>query len=107
MNEVMSETDTPRLRAIFADTWQYTAPLPSRIIRLTQEEVDAVALISGELQAYVEQMEVKCIIGELDIDTGWEDFQEHLRSIGVEEYVEVHRGASARYLEIAENLQLE
>ena len=52
-------------------------------------------------------MEVKFIIGELDIDTGWEDFQEHLRSIGVEEYVEVHRGAYARYLEIAESLRLE
>ena len=106
MNEVMSETDT-HLRAIFADTWQYTTPCFPQDYSLTQEEADAVALISGELQAYVEQMEVKFIIGELDIDTGWEDFQEHLRSIGVEEYVEVHRGAYARYLEIAESLQLE
>ena len=50
MNEVMSETDT-HLRAIFADTWQYTTPCFPQDYSLTQEEADAVALISGELQA--------------------------------------------------------
>lgn len=58
MNEVMSDTDT-HLRAIYADTWQYTVPCFPQEYSLTQEEADELALISTELKTYVDQMEVK------------------------------------------------
>ena len=49
-------------------------------------------------------MEVKFVIGEMDIEADWDAFQEHLKTIGVEEYVRIHQGAYARYLEIASKI---
>lgn len=104
MNEVMSDTDT-HLRAIYADTWQYTVPCFPQEYSLTQEEADELALISTELKTYVDQMEVKFVVGEVDIDEGWDEFQAHLKSIGVEDYIRINQGAYERYLEIANNLE--
>ena len=103
MDEVMSDTDT-HLRAIFADTWQYTTPCFPQAYSLSQDESDELALITGELETYVDQMEVKFVIGEMDIEADWDAFQEHLKTIGVEEYVRIHQGAYARYLEIASKI---
>ena len=72
---------------------------------LTQEEADELALISTELKTYVDQMEVKFVVGEVDIDEGWDEFQAHLKSIGVEDYIRINQGAYERYLEIANNLE--
>lgn len=103
MNEVMSATDT-HLRAIYTDTWQYTVPCFPQVYSLSGEEMDEISLISSELSTYVDQMETKFIIGEVSIEDGWDDFQAHLESIGVETYVSVHQAAYERYLEIARKI---
>lgn len=101
--EQMADTDK-HLRAIFADVWPYTACCFPQMYSLTAEETDDLSLITADLVTYVKQMEVKFITGEEDIDTKWDAYQEHLKSIGVDEYIAIHQGAYARYLDIAKQL---
>lgn len=83
---------------IFDDIWDYVVPCFPQSYSLTADESDQIALISTELDAYVDQMETKFVIGEISLEEGWEEFQSHLKDvIGVDEYIEVHRQAYARF----------
>ena len=103
--EQMAPTDV-HLRAIYKDFWDLTTPCFPQAYSLTAEESDELSLITPELETYVSQMEVKFVIGELDIDENWDAYQKHLKDIGVDEYIAIHQGAYARYLNIARNLDI-
>lgn len=95
--QLRSEGDT-HLIEIFDDVWQYVVPCFPQSYSLTADESDQIALIQAELDAYIDQMETKFVIGELSIEEDWDEFQDHLiNSIGVEEYIEVNQTAYARF----------
>lgn len=104
--EQMADTDV-HLRAIYKDFWDITTPCFPQSYSLLSEEIDELSLIATELETYVAQMEVKFVTGELDIEENWDSYQEHLKDIDVDEYVEIHQGAYARYLNIAQSIDLE
>ena len=42
-------------------------------------------------------MKAKWIVGEIDVDASWNDFQKQLETIGVKKAVEIYQAALDRY----------
>jgi len=66
-------------------------------IRFTPEESEQLSLIKTDLEAYVEQMEAQMIIGELDIDTGFENMVKGCEARNLSKYLEILQKAYDRY----------
>lgn len=64
----------------------------------TLEESERLATLTADIQNYVQQMKARWIIGELDIDATWAEFEQTLRRMGVEEYVQIQQTALDRHM---------
>jgi len=91
---------------IFNDVWATLKPGFPQTYSLTAEETDEIVLIEAELEAYIDQMEAKFVIGELSLEKDWDAFQKHLKDeLDVETYVKVHQQAYARFLEVVDSIR--
>jgi putative aldouronate transport system substrate-binding protein len=64
----------------------------------SQEESDKLAQLSTNINDYVVQATVRFITGDLDIETGWEEFQTNLTNLGIDEYLAMYQAAYDNYL---------
>lgn len=67
-------------------------------IKYTPEEADELSLLVTDLDAYVDMMESKMIIGDLDIDATFDEFVAGCKARGVERYIEIQQAAYDRYM---------
>lgn len=68
-------------------------------IRLTPEESEELSLISTDLEAYVEQMEAQMIIGEIDIETGFDTMVKGCQDRNLSRYLQILQTAYDRYVD--------
>jgi len=57
----------------------------------TSEESDLISEIQSNLRSYVKEMTAAFLIGNEDIDAGWDDFQAELENIGASTYLEIQQ----------------
>ena len=62
----------------------------------TGEELEEKAIIKNVVDSYVKQMKYKFIVGEVDIDKGWEAYIKELNAINVERLLEISQIAYDR-----------
>ena len=66
-------------------------------LKYTSEENDEMGLISTDLENCIATYESKMIIGDLDIDTGFEEMVKTMEGYGLARYVELAQQAYDRY----------
>ena len=74
----------------------YKVGYPSTL-KYTSEENDEMGLISTDLENCIATYESKMIIGDLDIDTGFEEMVKTMEGYGLARYVELAQQAYDRY----------
>ncbi|MGN0178325.1 MAG: extracellular solute-binding protein [Monoglobaceae bacterium] len=62
----------------------------------TEEEMDTVNEIQQNIDAYKTDNVTRFIIGDLDIESGWDSYVEELKKIGVDELVQISQDAYDR-----------
>ena len=67
--------------------------------RFTAEESERGNAIENDLYTQVALMTTKFIVGEVDIEAGWEDYLASLEQIGLSELIEIKEAALARWNE--------
>lgn len=67
-----------------------------RVGGMTDEESDAIAENSTELNTYVDEMKIKFVIGTEDIETGWEAYVENCKKLGADENAAIYQAVSDR-----------
>ncbi len=65
---------------------------------LTEEELDTVVGIETDLDSYIKDAVVRFVIGEEDIDAGWDNFQNTMKNMQAEKYTQVYTNAYNRYM---------
>ena len=68
------------------------------LVYLTDEEIEEIQGVSGDLATYIEEEEAKFITGQLDVndDEVWNNYVSTLENMGVERYVEIYQAALDR-----------
>ena len=66
-------------------------------LKLTEDEYDIYVDAWADIDAYVTQMHASFITGEIDIETGWEDFLNTLDEMGLQDILDVYQAALDRY----------
>lgn len=67
-------------------------------VTLTTEESEAYYGVESDIQTYVEECTVKFIIGDMDINTQWEEYTAQLDTMGIEDGIEIYQAALDRYM---------
>ena len=68
------------------------------LIVMTLEETEEIAPIQEQLVRYVNEMVASFVSGQTDIETGWDSFQNELKNMGVERFLEIRQAAYDRYI---------
>ena len=99
MGVAASNDDSQRSKAdaikLMYDQYPKTGTIVEKII-YTTDELDERAIIKNTLDSYVEQMRYKFIVGEVDIDKGWDAYIKELNSMNVERLLEISQTAYDR-----------
>lgn len=68
------------------------------LVYLTQEEIDELQGITGDLATYIEEEEAKFITGQIDPndDADWDNYVSTLENMGVDRYLEIYQAAYDR-----------
>ena len=66
-------------------------------VSLTVEESAEYASLSTQVNTLVDEMTIKFLTGEADLDQDWATFQSQLEQTGVNRMVEIYQAALARY----------
>lgn len=99
-SQTFSETSTGyhlQLATTVAHSEYYTVGYPVGAT-LTEEENDELSLLLTDIDSYIEEMESKMIMGELDIDATWESYLDGLNLRGIEDALKIKQVAYDRYL---------
>ena len=65
-------------------------------LKYTEEETKTLTVVSADIDDYISSWEAQVITGEIDLETGWDEFQQKLRDMGVDRLVDVYSAAYAR-----------
>lgn len=71
----------------------YTMPPVS----LTTDETEEISGIEIDIETYVEECTVKFIIGDMDIETQWDEYTQKLSDMGLDTCVAVYQDALTRF----------
>lgn len=66
-------------------------------IALTAEETSEVAALQSDIYTYVSETLPRFVMGTLDIDSDWDDFTSTVKSMGIEDIIDIYQGALDRY----------
>lgn len=68
------------------------------LVYLTQEEVDEIQSISGDVATFIEEQEAQFITGQLDVsdDAVWDNYVSTLENMGINRMVEIYQDAFDR-----------
>ncbi|MGL4308066.1 MAG: extracellular solute-binding protein [Cetobacterium sp.] len=72
-------------------------PMPN--LKYTAEESKKLQKISFQLKMLLEEMSQKWILGAADFDKTYEDYLKRLKSVGIDEAIEINQKAYNRFLE--------
>ena len=78
---------------ITEESKKYALPM----LTYTTEEADEIAVLATDIGTTVEENIVKFVIGQYDMSQ-WDTFQQQLKDIGVDRYIEIQQAALERYL---------
>jgi putative aldouronate transport system substrate-binding protein len=76
----------------------YDADYVLPTISLTADESYEASSSKADIETYVSEYTLKCIIGEYDVDATWEEYLSKLDAMGVQEVVSVYQAALDRYM---------
>ncbi|MBE6991110.1 MAG: extracellular solute-binding protein [Ruminococcaceae bacterium] len=65
---------------------------------LSPEESTEVATLQTDIETYQEEMALKFIMGEVDIEATWDEYVNTIMELGYEEIMTIRQGALDRYL---------
>jgi len=68
-------------------------------LMFTLDETEKLAVLQTDIHSYVDQMTAKFIVGDESIETSWDTYINQLKRMGLDEMMDVYKGAYARYLE--------
>lgn len=82
----------------FADVWasadnEYKAPT----LNLTADEEARYSAASSDVETYMDEVIIKFMIGDMDIDAEWDSYLETMESLGVNEMIDIYEAAYERY----------
>lgn len=63
----------------------------------TPEESEEISALLTDINAYIEEMRVKFITGEMSLDSDWDTYVETLNKMGLERYIEIKQQQYERY----------
>lgn len=66
-------------------------------LKLTEDEYDLYVDAWSDITTYVAQMHASFITGEIDIETGWEEFLSTLDTMGLQDVLDVYQAALDRH----------
>jgi len=64
----------------------------------TEEEQKKLSTLTTDINSYINESVVRFIIGENDIESGWNTFQETLKRMGIDDVVKIYTDAYNRYI---------
>ncbi|GIN69691.1 ABC transporter substrate-binding protein [Bacillus sp. J14TS2] len=82
-----------------ANTEEIEALEPETILpqfQSTAEESAEISAIMTDIDTYVEEMRAKFVTGKADIETGWEEYVNSLKKMGIDRYLEIRRSQYER-----------
>jgi putative aldouronate transport system substrate-binding protein len=71
----------------------YTMPPVS----LTTEESEDYTSMEQDIETYVEECTVKFIIGDMDIETQWDEYTSKLDAMGIDDCIAIYQAALERF----------
>jgi len=77
------------------DQYPKTGTIVDKIIYST-EELDERAALKMPIDTYVNEMKYEFIIGNIDIDAGWDDYIKELNALSINRYLEISQTAYDR-----------
>jgi len=63
----------------------------------TAEESEEISALLTDINAYINEMRVKFITGEADLDTEWDNYVQTLKRMGADRYLEIKQQQYERY----------
>ena len=94
-----SNDDSQRSKAdaieLMYDQYPKTGTIVDKIIYST-EELDERAALKMPIDTYVNEMRYEFIIGNIDIDAGWDDYIKELNALSINRYLEISQTAYDR-----------
>lgn len=100
-NQRLERQTTVKEDTLTSQVAEYNTPYAyvgwSDNIKLTAEEADEVAMLQVDIEAYVDQMYGKFIVGEADLEAEYDAYVEGLKARGLDRYVEIYQTAYDRW----------
>lgn len=97
--QAAGEDDSAKAKAkaieLLHDQYPEEGTLVHKII-YSVDELDERAIILPQITKYVEQMRYKFVVGNVDIDKGWDDYIKELKSMNVDRLLEISQIAYDR-----------
>lgn len=90
-----TEEQTQAMTDIWFNSQDGTYTMPP--VSLTTDETEEISGIEIDIETYVEECTVKFIIGDMDIETQWEEYTSKLAEMGIDTCVEVYQAALERF----------
>ena len=77
---------------------QYNVPIEEVYpnVIFTEEEIDEISVLQTDIDSYVLQKYAQWIV-DGGVDAEWDSFQQQLKNMGVERYIEIYQQACDRY----------
>ena len=75
------------------------ATFPQDYVTYTTEESETISALESDISTYCEECRLKFIIGDMDLDTEWDDYVANVEAMGVAELETVYQAAYTRFLE--------
>lgn len=100
--EIFGKEDNPTIHEIndnLAEELLPYARTPYPLVYFTDEEQDTINTIKLDIDTYFEQMEAKFITGAESIEDGWDQYENTLKDLGIDDYIKIHQNAYDRWLE--------
>lgn len=82
-----------------ADIWaKYDADYVLPAISLTADESASVTSNQTDIETYVSEYTLHCVVGDYDVDATWDDYVKSVEDMGLEKMVSVYQAALDRYM---------
>lgn len=94
--DIPTASDSPM---IAAEIWaKYDADYVLPAISLTAEESGDVLTIQTDIETYVSEYTLHCVVGDYDVEETWDEYVESIEAMGLEKMVSVYQAALDRYM---------
>jgi putative aldouronate transport system substrate-binding protein len=100
-NVMLERQSTVKENALTEEVAKWNTPYLhvgwSNNIKLTAEEADEASLLQVDIEAYLDQMYGKFVIGDVDIEAEYDNYVAGLNQRGLERYLEIYQAAYDRW----------